>query len=630
MDFLHTLKYIHRDIKPANILRHRAENEEKYTYKIADFGLAVKYNNISDLSTICGTKRFMAPEMNGNRYGPEVDVWSLGVLYYSMLVGKHAQVDATKEETYKPMQVKTRGALYPNDLNISLPTQNLIDLMLKKEPTLRITLQELKVRLHHNEINFTKYQQNGTFSDSGVASSCTSGSLSGNNNSTGAFRYLNTYSQDKNVVPGLLQSVAEEQTSIESGIETCKYRTSVTPRTNFIRTPYNDKSPHNITPLKAPYINIPYKSPMPEMFQKFSPIVPDRQQFHPMTNNGNFAPNMHSTVTVDSSYHKGQVQAKPPPLNTLRLRPSTKDHKTKKGCYCILKDGSVKMELQIEKRARQNGEPSIISITETLIISSDGQTIEVKRSDGKPSGMKYQYDTLPEKYWTKYSKASEVVKSFKATTPKIVWTTNDATCKLMENGKLSNLNLDANFVVEFNCGVKFEYDAIKSIVTVSDKHDSVFDNENHNFKVRQKVDFQDFDLLKQHYSIQCERFRKYHKRTKEIEIFHEEMQSKDLSPFDALKESSHFPIRMGNNKLQTSSSSMVITSTYSTVNTHNNASENLLENRNFAYSAGELNIPSSTQDNRRNYGERVGTQSPLLRHTHSTPDMQAYPTFSRH
>jgi len=432
------------------------------------------------------------------------------------------------------------------------------------------------------------------------------------------------------VVPGLLQSVAEEQTSIESGIETCKYRTSVTPRTNFIRTPYNDKSPQNITPLKAPYINNPYKSAMPEMFQKFSPIVPDRQQFHAMTNNGNFAPNMHSTVTVESSYHKGQVQAKPPPLNTSRLRPSTKDHKTKKGCYCIMKDGSVKMELQIEKRARQNGEPSIISLTETLIISADGQTIEVKRSDGKPSGMKYQYDTLPEKYWTKYNKASEVVKSFKATTPKIVWTTNDATCKLMENGKLSNLNLDANFIVEFNCGVKFEYDAIKSIVTVSDKHDSIFDNENHSFKVRRKVDFQDFDLLKQYYSTQCERFQKYHKRTKEIEIFHEEMQSKDLSPFDTLKESSHFPIRMGNNKLQTSSSSMVVTSTYSTVNTHNNASENFLENRNFAYSAGELNIPSSTQDNRRNYGERVGTQSPLLRHTHSTPDMQAYPTFSRH
>ena len=75
---------------------------------------------------------------------------------------------------------------------------------------------------------------------------------------------------------------------------------------------------------------------------------------------------------------------------------------------------------------------------------------------------------------------------------------------------------------------------------------------------------------------------------------------------------------------------MVVTSTYSTVNTHNNASDNFLENRYFAYSAGELNIPSSTQDNRRNYGERVGTQSPSLRHTHSTPDMQAYPTFSRH
>ena len=102
-------------IKPANILRHRAENEEKYTYKIADFGLAVKYNNSSDLSTICGTKRFMAPEMNGNKYGPEVDVWSLGVLYYSMLVGKHAQVDATKEESIGSSSTTKDGEEKKND-----------------------------------------------------------------------------------------------------------------------------------------------------------------------------------------------------------------------------------------------------------------------------------------------------------------------------------------------------------------------------------------------------------------------------------------------------------------------------------------------------------------------------------
>ena len=99
------MKYIHRDIKPANVLRYKSPDDIAYTYKIADFGLAVEFSNRKDLSTICGTKRFMAPEMDGTKpYGPEIDIWSLGVLFYSLLIGKHAQVNASKEETYKPIK----------------------------------------------------------------------------------------------------------------------------------------------------------------------------------------------------------------------------------------------------------------------------------------------------------------------------------------------------------------------------------------------------------------------------------------------------------------------------------------------------------------------------------------------
>ena len=74
----------------------------------------------------------MAPEMDGiNPYGPEVDVWSLGVLFFSLLVGKHSQVDATNEETYRPIKNEKCMALYPTDLQISLCTQQLVNHMLK-------------------------------------------------------------------------------------------------------------------------------------------------------------------------------------------------------------------------------------------------------------------------------------------------------------------------------------------------------------------------------------------------------------------------------------------------------------------------------------------------------------------
>ena len=136
------MEYIHRDIKPANVLLYKSSpNDSEYTYKLADFGLAVEFSNDSDLSTVCGTKRFMAPEMDGSRqYGPEVDIWSLGVLFFSLLIGKHAQVNATKEETYRPIKENNLKPLYPTDLQISPKTQELINSMLCNNPKRRSSL----------------------------------------------------------------------------------------------------------------------------------------------------------------------------------------------------------------------------------------------------------------------------------------------------------------------------------------------------------------------------------------------------------------------------------------------------------------------------------------------------------
>ena len=626
--FLHELEYIHRDIKPANILRHKTTNDGRYTYKIADFGLAVKHNNKSDLTTICGTKRFMAPEMNGqSTYGPEVDVWSLGVLFYSLLVGKHSQVDATKEETFRPMKENSLSALYPNDLHISTPTQMLVNSMLKKEPWTRITLKDVIRRLG-KPIEANKSSGNGTIFDSGIASSCTSGSSSANGSGTGFLRSINGL--DRNLIPGVLQSVAEENTTLESGIGNGIYRNSVTPRTNFIRTTNNEKLVSNNTPIRPTYVNNPSRHERHDTLQNFSPIAPSCQQFLSPSGHYNFAPNMHSTVTVDSSYRNAErVGPKPAPLSTLRLRPSTKEHRTKKGSYCIMQDGSVKMELTIEKRARQNGEPSIIGYKETLFIASDGQTVVVKRNGGRHNEMTFSYDNLPEKYWAKYNKAAEVVKSFKATTPKILWTTDQATCKLMENGKLSGPQSDANFVVEFLCGIKLEYDAINSIVTVSEKPNSSIRNEGRgNFQVKDKIEFSKIDYLKPKYGVQCELFQKYHERLKRIEEHFEELQAKDLSFLNDMKDCTYFPLRLGPNKLQNTCSSSTLTpSTYSNTNIDNNENKNLLANQNRAFSAGELNRMPLNERNHIPKGQRIERHSPLP-HTRSSPDMQRYGQYS--
>ena len=609
------MKYIHRDIKPANVLRYRSSNDIDYTYKIADFGLAVGFENSSDLTTLCGTKRFMAPEMDGARiYGPQVDVWSLGVLFFSLLVGKHAQVDATKEETYRPTKKDNLSPLFPRDLKIKEQTQELVISMLCNNPNRRCTVKEVEGRLTDGSL----WARANRTADSGIASSCTSGSSSANGSGAGMTRYMNTYSSDKNNLPGLLESVTEEQTTIESGIDKYGYKRSVTPRNTF-RAINSENVAAGNGPIKPTLTGNRYCTEMSKDLP-FSPIP----KYNPTSTNYISTPTTYSTTTVDSSYRNRQACIeKPARLNTLRLRPSTKEHKMNKGSYCITQDLGVKMELSIEKRSNNAREPSSIGILkEILFISSNGNEVIVTRNGVK--SLETTYDDLPQKYWAKYNKAAEFVKSIKAFTPKITWLHDKATCKLMENGINTgdHIQADANFLVDFDSGIKFEYDASKSIVTISEKKDSTSNNDKSlNYRIIEKVPICDLHLIETKYTRWCNLFKYYHEETRKIDSLHEKLQANNTSHLQ------YFPLRMGHAKvLTTSSSSVSITSTYSHANIHNNENRNLLANQNRVYSTGELQkrAPFTGQ----HYMNSAGRYSPSLPHTRSTPIVAKYDNYS--
>lgn len=88
VDFLHRQGVVHRDLKPENLLL-TSLDPRLSEVKVADFGLARIYTE-SAMETMCGTWAYAAPEVrNTGGYGPGVDVWSLGVIMYVLLVAYH-------------------------------------------------------------------------------------------------------------------------------------------------------------------------------------------------------------------------------------------------------------------------------------------------------------------------------------------------------------------------------------------------------------------------------------------------------------------------------------------------------------------------------------------------------------
>ncbi|KAE8731604.1 Calcium-dependent protein kinase 17 [Hibiscus syriacus] len=81
----HSMGVIHRDLKPENFLL--LNKEEDSPLKATDFGLSVFYKPGEEFKEIVGSAYYIAPEVLKRKYGPEADIWSIGVMLYIFLSG---------------------------------------------------------------------------------------------------------------------------------------------------------------------------------------------------------------------------------------------------------------------------------------------------------------------------------------------------------------------------------------------------------------------------------------------------------------------------------------------------------------------------------------------------------------
>ncbi|BFZ57605.1 Serine/threonine-protein kinase [Savitreella phatthalungensis] len=136
LDYCHYNSVVHRDLKIENILISKLGD-----IKIIDFGLSNLFSPRSQLNTFCGSLYFAAPELlNARAYtGPEVDVWSFGIVLYVLVCGKVPFDDQNMPALHAKIK---RGVVeYPSWL--SAECKHLIARMLVVDPTQRATIAEV-------------------------------------------------------------------------------------------------------------------------------------------------------------------------------------------------------------------------------------------------------------------------------------------------------------------------------------------------------------------------------------------------------------------------------------------------------------------------------------------------------
>lgn len=432
--FLHSHLILHRDISLSNLLL-----TKNMQVKIADFGLATQLKRPDEKHlTMCGTPNYISPEVaTRSSHGLAADVWSLGCMLYTLLVGKPPfDTDAVKSTL-------TRVAMadYIMPANLSNNAKDLIDKLLKKNPKERIHLKDIP---HHPFITSLKTNKRCSISEKQEKVGKVRELLGEGMIDSGVGKTLSSYSQTR------IRSHSEEcictTPMMSSGFGPIN-ASAISARSKAISEP--------ITKLHSLQ-----KRQLMDHFPKIDPVF---YEMSPPQSSRILSRNVqHSDCesccesrkqkTVEKQKRKKKsnehlwngegneeiAKLQVPPLSTERLQPTR--HKAKTAILTILENGEVCIELI----KRRNG---VEKINEVCRISGDGLRVILYKPaslldiGSQPPPLPsygadsiYSYENLPSRHHKKYIYASRFVKLVRAKTPKVTLYTQHAKCFFMENG----------------------------------------------------------------------------------------------------------------------------------------------------------------------------------------------------
>lgn len=422
--YLHKYNIVHRDMTLTNLLL-----TKDMRVKIADFGLATQLNSRDEKHmTMCGTPNYISPEVvTRSSHGLEADLWGLGCLLYTLLVG-HPPFDTDAIKSTLTKVVMSDFSL-PNYL--SNKAKDLINCLLRKNPRDRIDLQGVldhsfmqekiicdgpSIWFHQSQFTEDSGFNTISFNKEKCSSSTGLHYMRSNHNHTPSFE-VNHHNGNSNL----------------NLIPTCHLSSEISKQecctSNIIRSLH--KNSNN-------YQNIYHLAPSQHSENRQFTVFDD--QF------------LQSFKTFPDTSSSNRMADR---LNTARLQKHR--HKTKNKVLSILNNGEVCVEF-IKMKSKSKEE----RVVEVIRISSDGQHMVIYKPN-KDRGVTlseepppipdkgvdevYSYESLPQYHWKKYAYAAQFVKLIASKTAKVVFYSDAAKCLLMEDGKVFEAHFYNGYVV---------------------------------------------------------------------------------------------------------------------------------------------------------------------------------------